>query len=152
MYSTNFSKKALCLINWAFLWRKTDTITIFFLQKHTRYMSRIPQAALDKKVWRDQQDLGCNTASPQVGKTNKTFLSTATSKKMPGQQKQQSAAPKMPPGCSNPFFIFWDSNVLKWEFTVKSMDWTNSLTRAIFFLDDVSVWCAIAMLSVIFPM
>ena len=76
-------------------------------------MSRIPQAALDKKVWRDQQDLGCNTASPQVGKTNKTFLSTATSKKMPGQQKQQRLQ-KWPQGCSNPFFLFfWDSNVLK---------------------------------------
>ena len=49
---------------------------------------------------------GAILASPQVGKTNKTFLSTATSKKMPGQQKQQSAAPKMPPGCSNPFFYF----------------------------------------------
>ena len=77
-----------------------------FLQKHTRYMSRIPQAALDKKVWRDQQDLGCNTASPQVGKTNKTFLSTATSKKMPGQQKQHSGSKNGPRVAPTPFFIF----------------------------------------------
>ena len=49
--------------------------------------------------------------------------------------KSSTAAPKMAPGLLQPLFLFfWDSNVLKWEFTVKSIDWTNSLTRAIFFL------------------
>ena len=46
------------------------------------------------------------TASPQVGKTNKTFLSTATSKKMPGQQKQHSGSKNGPRVAPTPFFIF----------------------------------------------
>ena len=99
---------AICLINWAFLWRKTDTITIYLFYKNILdtclgYHKQLQIKKFDviSRIWG-----AILTASPQVGKTNKTFLSTATSKKMPGQQKQHSGSKNGPRVAPTPFFIF----------------------------------------------
>ena len=99
---------AICLINLAFLWRKTDTITILFFYKNILdtclgYHKQLQIKKFDviSRIWG-----AILTASPQVGKTNKTFLSTATSKKMPGQQKQHSGSKNGPRVAPTPFFIF----------------------------------------------
>ena len=99
---------AIFLINQAFQWRKTDTITIYLFYKNILdtclgYHKQLQIKKFDviSRIWG-----AILTASPQVGKTNKTFLSTATSKKMPGQQKQHSGSKNGPRVAPTPFFIF----------------------------------------------
>ena len=101
-------------------------------------MSRIPQAALDKKkfdvisrIW------GAILLLLKWVKRTKHSCRQPQAKKCQGSKSSKARLQKCPQGAPTPFFIFWDSNVLKWEFTVKSMDWTNSLTRVIFF----PRWC-----------